>query len=349
MWCGCSSNNKLCYRISEGLKIYPEHNNYEHDRYCSRYRTETGEEERKTGYVVSEEDGEVTAYLKFNPKNLDTNEKVEKEENNPDAEEMQEDGESEAVIEKEEGVVKKEEKKEPKLSLSSLVRSINVDTLTDKVMNDKKITSRENFSKQVFYRMKKIRVSRMKKTIGDLSLETDGVRFVYYPFAGALQKEEKGLTKCYLCNFGTDGKVYNNFIFPDTINKAIKEFVKMYGIEPNQDTIFAGFQYYKKTRSGVQYKVLGRVHLFQISNVGIYCRSLIEKDTFNILNIVADENKDIKFWIPADDESLGGIVEIKGKKDERITYNEELYEPLVIGEESPLCKEKFYKIINNLD
>ena len=220
MWCGCK--NKLFYRISEDLKIYPEHNNYEHDRYCSRFRTDTGEEERKTGYVINEEDGTVTAFLTFNPKNLDLNEKVEKEEDNPDiSEEELEDGEEEAIIEKDEGITKKEEKKEPKLTLSSLVRSINVDTFTEKILNNRNVDSRETFSKLVYYRMKKVRVSRMKKAIGELSLENDGVRFVYVPFAGIIKKEDKGLTKCYIENIGPNGKVFKNFIFPDTLKKVI--------------------------------------------------------------------------------------------------------------------------------
>ncbi|WP_318064987.1 hypothetical protein [Clostridium boliviensis] len=40
----------------------------------------------------------------------------------------------------------------------------------------------------------------MKKNIGDLSLEADGVRFLYAPFARIAKKTEKGLTKCYIQN-----------------------------------------------------------------------------------------------------------------------------------------------------
>lgn len=361
MWCGCSINGKkLYYRISEDLKIYPEHNNYVHDRYCSRFRTETGEEERKTGYVVNEEDGAVTAYLTFNPKNLELGEKAEKEEENPElTQEELEKSEDEAVIEKE-NITKKEEKKEPKLSLASLIRSINIDTYTERIMNDSRINSKESFSKLVYFRMKKVRASRMKKSIGELSLETDGVRFIYAPFAGAIKNESNGLIKCYMSNLGPEGKVFNNFIFPDTMNKAIKEFVKMYGIEPNTDTMLAGFQYYKKTKSGAQYKVLGRVHLFQVSNLGIYCRRLIEKEAYDSICKITDENKDIKFWIPPDDESIGGIIQVKDKKkkllllfrsnkDERIAFNESIYEPVVVGEGQSLSKEYLYNLFERLE
>lgn len=361
MWCGCRDDQKLFYRISEDLKIYPEHNNYIHNQYCSRYRTELGEVERKTGYVVNDEDGEVTAYLTFNPKNLATNDKSEKEEDNSDVGENElEFAENEAVIEKDEGIIKKQEKKEPKLNLSSLVRSINIDTFTERIMNNRNIDSKESFSKLVYFRMNKVRASRMKKTIGELSLEVDGVRFIYVPFAGAIKKEEKGLSKCYFCNTGPDGKIYNNFIFPDTMKKVVQEFAKVYGIEPNQDTMLAGFQYYKTTRSGVKYKVLGRVHLFQISSKGIYCRNIVEKETYDTICTITDEDKNIQFWIPPDDESIGGIIQIKNKKkkilllfrtskDERISFNETLYEPLIIGQDEAITKQNIYNIIKQMD
>ncbi len=360
MWCGCRSDQKLFYRISEDLKIYPEHNNYKHDRNCCRFRTDTGEEERKTAYVVSDEDGTVTAYLKFNPKKLDFGENVENEESNSE-EEFTEDVEEEVVIEKEEVTTKKESKKEPKLSLSSLIRSINMDTYAEVILNNKKINSRELFSKLVYFRMKKVKVSRMKKSIGDLTLENDGVRFFYFPFAGLVKLEDKGLTKCYIKTIGKDGKVYNNLIFPETLEKLKKDFFKMYGgMEPNKDTMIAGFQYYKKSKSGIKYKVLGRVHLFQTSELGIYCRSILEKETFDtICSITFDDNK-LKLWIPADDESIGGIIQVSNKqkdililfrssKDERITFDNSMYEPFVVGENEPVTKDRLYKAIGYME
>ena len=134
----------------------------------------------------------------------------------------------------------------------------------------------------------------------------------------------------------------------------------MYGIEPNQDTMMAGFQYYKKTKSGVKYIVLGRVHMFQISDLGIYCRSLIEKDALDSICKIVEENNNLKLWIPPDDDSVSGIIQVKGKekklllllrtkKDERISFDISMYEPLVVGEEEPIIKERFYKIIEQMD
>lgn len=356
MWCGCRSDIKLYYKISKDLRIYPEHNNYQHDRNCSRYCSETGVKERKTGYVVDDENGEVTAYLSFNPKNISFKEDEESVEKEDNCDMKEKDSNSEEQVVEKETVTKVDEKSEPKLSLEALIRGINVDTYTEKVFKNQIINERDNFAKQVYHRMKKVRVSRMRKSIGELSLESDGVRFIYIPFSGVVKNDANGLTKCYFSTSGEDGKVYNNFIFPETAEKAINKFKKLYGIEPNEETMLAGFQYYKKTRSGVKYRVLGRVHLFQISNVGIYCRSLIEKETYDILSQIARERNDMKFWIPADDESIGAIINIadktkkiillfRNKSDERVIFDENVYVPLVVGTSDPLTRERFNEII----
>lgn len=357
MWCGCRSDQKLFYRISEDFKIYPEHNNYEHKKFCCRYKTSSGEQERQTAYVIDEESGQVVTYLTFNPKKFELNEETEKELVNAESSDNDDaDVNEEILIEKDEGVVNKVEKKEPQLTLPSLIRSINVDTFTEKILNNRSIDSRELFSKYVFHRMKSIKVSKMKKTIGDLSLEADGVRFIYAPFARVLQKTDKGLTRCYIQNWGPDGEIYSNLIYPDTLKKVVKEFVKAYGMEPNEDTMLAGFQYKKKSRSGSAYKVLGRVHLFQASKVGIYCRNLNEKETFDFIYGFCNKNKEVKFWIPPEEDSIGGMLQVenkekkylflfKGKKSECISYDTNMYEPIVIGLDDPLTEERLCNII----
>ena len=357
MWCGCRSDQKLFYRISEDFKIYPEHNNYEHKKNCCRYKTLSGEPERQTAYVIDEESGQVVTYLSFNPKKFELNEEIEKDQVNPESSDNGDSYESEEIlIEKDTGAVNNVQKKEPKLKLPSLIRSLNVDTFTEKILNNRSIESRELFSKYVFHRMKSIKVSKMKKTIGDLSLNADGVRFIYAPFARVFQKNDKGLTRCYIQSWGPDGEIYNNLIYSDTLKKTVKEFVKTYGIEPNQDTMLAGFQYRKKSRSGSAYKVLGRVHLFQASKVGIYCRNLIEKDTFDFIYDFCNKNKEMKFWIPPEDDSIGGILQVankekrflllfKRKKSECISYDTSIYDPIVIGMDDPLTEERLYSII----
>lgn len=353
MSCGCKSNKELQYLISEDLRIYPAHNNYVHDALCSRNKKDN---DRKTAYVVDDEDGTVTAYLAFNPKafELSSEEEVEEKTN---VEETEETIEDEGIVVEKETQITQKEADPPKLTLEKLIRCINIDTYTDKVL--KEIEINDNFSKHVFHRMKQIRVSRMKKCIGDLTLELDGVRFIYTKYVGNLKEENNGVGKCYFITMGANGKQYKNFIFPDTMEKVLKKFKKTYGIEPDENTMLAGFQYTKKSRGGFTYKVLGRVHLFQTTNKGIYCQSLIEKNKFETLDEIVAENSNIKYWIPADDESIGGIIKVYGKRrkilllfskktDELVKYDESMYVALVVSKDMQLSINRFNSLINEL-
>lgn len=361
--CGCRPNANLFYRISKNLSIYPEHNNYQHNKNCSRFINESGKKERQTGYVISEENGEVTAYLTFNPKNFSMAEEIKTdkiEEKDSNSNECSEDSQNDAIIEKDKDAVKNTEKSEPKLSLESLIKKTNIDTYTEKILTGKEITSRETFSKYVYHRSKKIRVDKMRKAIGDLSLENDGVRFIYLPYAGITNNKEKGLVKCYLQSSDVNGRVFNNFIFPETLAKALKKFVKIYNTEPNQDTMIAGFQYLKKSKSKSKYRVLGRIHLFQVSTQGLYCNNQIEKETFDSIHKFCKQDKNIEFWIPPEEDSIGGVINVKNKvkkilvlfrtsKDERISYDSSVYEPLIVGSNEPLTQNSLYQAIENLN
>jgi|GEM_PF-6011232 len=64
----------------------------------------------------------------------------------------------------------------------------------------------------------------------------------------------------------------------------------------------------------------------------------------------------MKFWIPADDESIGAIINIadktkkiillfRNKSDERVIFDENVYVPLVVGASDPLTKERYNVII----
>ena len=50
MRCGCKPSENLFYNISEDLRIYPEHNNYQHDFFCCRYKDNAGKESRRTAF-----------------------------------------------------------------------------------------------------------------------------------------------------------------------------------------------------------------------------------------------------------------------------------------------------------
>lgn len=356
MRCGCKPNDGMYYRISEDLKIYPEHNGYQHDRCCSRYRDENGNAARQFAYQVSDEDGEVTAYVTFNPKDFQLDE--EDEDTQPEASVPEEPGDEveEVLIEKREAEAELPIKKEPKLTLAELIRSINIDSFTERVMSGRRIESRASFSKAVFHRMKRVRIARMKKKVGELSLENDGVRFVYLKYVNAFTTSERGFIRCYIETAGEDGTIYKNLVAPKALEKAAKVFAKSYGIEPDENTMLAGFQYLRTSRSKVNYRILGRIHLFQISGTGIYSRSLVEMNTYNRLTEITRENPDIRFYIPPEDADIGAVIEIKGyskkilllfrlSRNEEFSYNTSLYVPVVVDDAGSVTGEMLYELL----
>lgn len=356
MRCGCKPKEDLFYRISEDLKIYPEHNNYKHDMFCSRYQDEDGHKVRRTAYVVDEESGFVTAYIGFDFKEFDLNETTDKEYENEELEDSEDI--NEIVVEKDDTITKESKPTEPKLSLKGLVRSINVDTYTDRILKNKTITSKEIFQKMVFYRMKKVGPSKSKKAIGDLTLERDGVRFVYLPFAGVSYDEANGYKKCYIQTIGADGKIYNNFTYPVVLEHALEQYREQYGEEPSSSTMIAGFQYIKKGKQGSAYRVLGRIHLFETSDIGLYANTMLERDTFNDLQKIAECDPDVKYWIPPEDTSVGAIIGLKGYEKklilvfrtahtQRVAYDITQYVPLVVSDGMEITKQLLYESIEN--
>jgi len=345
--CGCKPNGELWYRISEDLKIYPEHKNYKHDMFCSRYQDEDGKKIRQSAYVIDEENGNVTTFLSFDVKEFDLDERTEREKDNEVPEETED--MEEIIIGKSDELKPAKRKEEPKLSLKGLIRSINVDTFTEKMHTGRMVASAEQFRKMVYYRMKKVGISKSKRAIGELTLEKDGVRFFYLPYAGSFMEESKGYKKCYVQTEGVDGKIYRNFTYPEVLESAIERYTEQYGMEPSSDTMIAGFQYLKKGRSG-SYRVLGRIHLFEVSDLGLYCNGMVEQETFNALHKISQESKDIKFWVPPEDASIGGFVQIRGydkklillfreAKTQRVSFDPEAYVPLLIEEGMQLTEE----------
>lgn len=310
--CGCRPESNLFYRLSEDMRFYPEHNNYDHDRYCCRYKDKGNL--RTTAYMYNDSSDEITAYCSFNPKAFNDKSSDESEESQP---EMTEDElqEGEVVIEgaaPEKGDVK--EPKEPELGMAELIRSLNVDAFTDAVMHNLAIRNRDTFSKSVYKRMKQVRIARMQKPIGELSLEADGVRFVYLNYADTYEQTENGYTKCYIDTLGSDGKTYRNLVHPAALRKAVKAFVKAYGIEPDGNTMIAGFQYVKKSRAGYTYRIIGRLHIFQVSDGGVYSRTLAELEAYNMLEKIVKANPDIWYVIPPEDSCVRQSSPLRGSQ-----------------------------------
>lgn len=354
MWCACRPDAGLYYKISEDLKIYPEHNGYTHDRYCCRYKNLTGGEQQKPPYYVGE-DGDVTVFTSFDPRRFSRKtDSLEKNQQYTVAPDEESEESEDVLIDKDDPP---KTVKEPQLGLDGLVRGINVDCFTEKVLNGKIIENRHNFSAYVYYRTKKVKLSRNKKTIGDLTLEKDGVRFMYVPFAGICQSRDQDFSKFYMQTISADGKIFKNFTFPEIAEKAIKKFRKQYGTEPDSNTFLAGFQYIKKNKSNNNtYRVLGRVHLFQVSDIGVYCRSITELNTFNALHRITKRNNAVRFWVPPEDESVGAIIEINGhrkkilllfrsKSSEKLSYNPDLYVPFVVDSSVPIIEKELYALV----
>lgn len=135
----------------------------------------------------------------------------------------------------------------------------------------------------------------------------------------------------------------------------MQTYAEQYGTEPNSNTMIAGFQYLKKSRSG-SYRVLGRIHLFEVSDLGLYCNSMVEQETFNALHKIAQESKDTKFWIPPEDASIGAFIQVKGydkkllllfrgAKTQRVAFDPAAYVPLLVEEGMELTEKMFREVI----
>lgn len=317
MWCSCRSDMKLYYRISENLRFYPEHNGYEHTIHCARHRAK--ENKRITAFVRTDEET-ATIYLQFNPKNFTVPSILDDDDNNLNDDYSEDDDTNTNASDENEVLllnklkVNNEEYKEPKFNLINFIRCINHDTFTERVINNKAILSFDYFSSAIFGRLKNIKISGMNKSVRSLTLEDDGVRFFYAPYVKCEIKKSTTNVSHNLIIRGNDNTTYSLFTFGSIYEKALKRFHKQYGIDPNEHTMIAGFQYYPKSKSGSNYKVVGRFHMFQVSDHGLYCNSLLEQNCYNVIINYIKRNKHdkLRFYIPADDETVTGILEVEG-------------------------------------
>jgi hypothetical protein len=356
MWCSCRTEKKLYYRLSENLRFYPEHNGYEHSPYCIRYHTK---EEKRLSAIVRSDEETATIYLHFNPKNFTIPTTSQDDESNNDIEDnildnnktptisnfANENADENELIHINKIKVDTQIYKEPKFNLPSFIRCINYDTFTERAINNKPILTSDYFTASIFGRLKNLRISGMKKSVRSLTLEDDGFRFFYSSFAGCEIKKSANYTSYNLLVTGNDKTTYSLFTFGSIYEKALKKFNGQYGIEPNEHTMVAGFQYYPQSKGKTNhYKVVGRMHLFQISEQGLYCNSLYEQSCYNrIIDFVKNyRNEKIRFYIPADDDSITGIIEIEGyskkgiiliptsKESKTYSVDNNLYIPLIL-------------------
>lgn len=314
MWCACKEDEKLFYRLSEDLRFYPEHQGYEHSRNCTRF--DLNNYRKRTGYILNEEKGTATAFLKFNPLTFTIPRQTEKEDNLEGSEPNKKSNTPEEPVNESEVTKEKKAEKDPFLSLPGFVRHINLDTYNERVITGGKILSHEYFTSTLFSRMKHVYIYGLRKPLRSLTLKDDNVQFFYAPYKGSFSKEYGNRTSCYIKLANYEKKEFNHFIYERTLKKAEEEFVKMYGVEPDSYNVMAaGFQYNMMSRGKQStYRVIGRLHLFLISDHGLYCRSLPEQQAYNIiLNYIRLKGKGrISFIISNEEDNVAGVFEIKG-------------------------------------
>lgn len=305
LYCGCRSDNSLEYYISSDLKFYPAHHGYIHAKGCLRGMT-ISELRKDSGYLSNDDNDMIMAFLKFNPatfsvpfdhKNAGTSVSL------PDVE---------------------EEQKDIMLSLGDFVRAVNRDTFCERAYQNKAPLSKEYFLNYLKGRLRHICLHNMQKPLLSYNLKEDRMQFFYAPFAGVEieQKEDRKIVK--IKTKTTEDKVYTTFVPTKIWEKEVEKFFKRYGVNPELEntgsySIYAaGFLYRMKSRKNPEneYTAVGRLHLFMVSEHGIYCGSMEERET---LNWVAEFFRMFRkepplFYTPPEDKAVAGVFEKEGYK-----------------------------------
>lgn len=305
MWCRCrvcENGERLYYRISSDLKIYPEHKGYEHAEDC--IFAERNKDKLKKAYMADAETGEVTVYLKFNPENFAPSGPSVKHESNKASGEERESAD-------------KEKEEEQLLSLEYFARDINVDTFNARMSQDKPLLSEEYYASSLYARLKSVRFAGKSRTVRDYTIERDGFQFFYSKFHGVTEKVRDAENTSYYLNMITrEGKKFNWWIYGNLYERVEKRFVSRYGITPDEaeaagyNIVAAGFRYRRQKKYALKtYDCIGKLTLFIVNKNGIFARTMAEKNNLDtICNYLHFECKDtgIKFFF-ADDEDAAEV------------------------------------------
>lgn len=276
LYCSCSRDDKLFYKISADLRFVPCHQNYIHQDSCVR-----AVGKRKSAFVHDDEAGVSVAYLRFNPANFSVPviKKGDSDEMVP-SEVSVEEVVSETSKEEKKKEKKDKEDKEPFSPLAEFIRSINFDSYMSRLISTGKVYSYEYFLSSLYSRLQYIRISPMKKSIKELDYKVDGFKFFYAELDGYTADEYSKLRLKYF------GKTSGYFVFPTVLEKALNSFVKQYGVEPDfksDKLMAAGFMYEKVSKKGNLYLTPGRLHIFKVNDLGVYCDNQTSLLVTNIL------------------------------------------------------------------
>lgn len=300
IYCACKKNvpddEKLYYRLSKDLHFIPLHKGYEHDPMCSRFSGL-----RNSAFMSIDSADNITAFLKFNPRNFNPTVKQEKLESEEDA----------PVKAKTIKTVKDKAPKEPYLNLEQLIRCINIDAYMERLVTTGVVLSRDYFLNVVKSRTRKVIIAGDNKTLRDLNYKEDRCQFFYCKYVG-IEKNDRGFWELILEN---NGKTFKTGIREEIAKKAVRTFVDDYsGDKPiNDDCIMAaGFIYRRVSRYMKDYYTVGRVHLFKTTKYeGIYCRNNIEKNLYEIIfRYIHYKNKKAKLVLPIEEEAYNCQVKI---------------------------------------
>ena len=306
MRCSCRSDEELLYGVSTDNRIYPLHTHYEHAQWCSRCQNEN-----RVAASTYDEEGNTTVYLKFDPKIFTPPREVRREEvETPDNEK---DDATESV--QTEPSVKKKEKL-PSFSLRQMVRCINHDTYSERIMTGKNaLLSEDYFTNAVLAHLKKVYVSGMAHSLRDLSLENDHISFFY--------AKVTGMEKSALFLQGSQ-RPYRRFVLEKVMEKAREEFFQLYDIYPDEiegSTVYAaGFAYKRISGKGTAYTCVGRLCFFLVSKNGLYAGSMYEKDTLDVLLAHTTRCGGVFLFPDSDEAPFFGIFRIPRQNKEGYIY-----------------------------
>ncbi len=304
MWCTCRTDEKLYYRVSSDLRIYPEHQGYQHDPAC--IFSELNKDRAKKAYMAEPETGEVNVYLKFNPENFSETY-------------SRGNASTSKTVETE-----KDEEQEQFLSLEYFVRDLNVDSYNWRVSSGKGALSSDYFASLIKGRLKSVKIAGKSRAIREYTLERDGYSFFYVTYAGVKMKsKDTETTSYYLKVNGREGKTYSWWIYGNKYERAEKRFEARYGLSPDQasaagyNVMVAGFLYRRQKKySNSTYDCIGKIVFFIVNRNGIFCRNIQEKANLDtILSYVAFESKgtNIRYYIADDDDPFDGYFDIPDK------------------------------------
>lgn len=303
IYCGCRSTHRIYYRISSDLRFIPCRNGLAHAPDCFRYDENAV---RLSSYI--HRNGKSVAYLSFKPDNFSV--KIKKVADDFTPENSSEDSEETVSAEspkavKDDTKAQSEKKKEPTASLAKLVQMLNYDAYMTRLGAGKSVLSADYFTNVVIGHFANVIISPMNITIKELNAQKGGFSFFYGRLVDYTEKDIS--FDVTISMFGRDRKY---FVFNGIWEGAMKKFSAAYGNMPvpsEGNVMISGFIYRRRSRMGNEYFTPGRIHLFKVSQNGIYAASDALAGTFNRIFTTLRNRRlfsALKVFLPSDEPNV---------------------------------------------